>query len=196
MAPLRPPRAYTDDNASSGIWSANQVSGQSVYTPTLKLSSPKSGAYTTSVSLGAATTNLAAGTPVKFTLGMQSVTAPVVADGVATGQLILSQKPALYTLTATAAGVSASAPFTIDKDGTTLTAARTASALTATLKAAGSGAAVSGRKVQFLVNGKSVGTATTSTTGVATLTYAAPSGSTVKAVFTGDAYFLGASATA
>jgi hypothetical protein len=187
--------AYTDDNASAGIWSANQTTGQSVYTPTVKPTSPAGGAYTTSVSLSAQTTHLSAGAPVTFTVGTQSATGQVGPNGVATASLTLSEAPGAYRLSAAAGGVTASAPFTIAKDGTTLAAARTATTLTGTLKTAGSGAAVAGRKVQFLVNGKSVGTATTSTAGVATLKYAAPSGSTVKAAFGGDAYFLGASAT-
>jgi hypothetical protein len=189
--------AYTDDNLAEGIWAANQVSGTRAYAPQLSLAAtnPASGVYTTSVSVSANTRYMDAGSPVTFTLGSQSATAPVGAGGVATATFTLSQAPGAYTLTARAAGLSASAPFAITKDGTVTTVVRGTSTLTATLKAAGSNAPVAGRTVTFFVNGKKAGTATTNASGVATLKKTVKRGSTVRAVFAGDTFFTGSEAT-
>ncbi|MFL5796741.1 MAG: hypothetical protein ACJ77A_02265 [Actinomycetota bacterium] len=189
--------AYTDDNLATGIWAANQVSGIRAYAPQLSLAggNPASGAYTTTVSVSANTSYVDAGTPVTFTLGSQSATAPVGAGGVATATLALTQAPGAYTLTARAAGLSASAPFAITKDGTLMTVVRGTSTLTATLMAVGSNAPVAGRTVTFFVNGKKAGAATTNASGVATLKKTVRRGSTVRAVFAGDGFFTGSEAT-
>jgi hypothetical protein len=138
---------------------------------------------------------MAAGTPVTFTLGTQNVSAPVGSDGLATANLVLNQHPGAYTLTATGAGVSASAPFAVTKDATTMTVARTSSTLQATLTAAGSNARVAGRSVDFFVNGAKVGTATTNANGVAVLKKSVAKHSTIRAVFAGDSSFTGSQAT-
>jgi len=176
----------------TGMMVANQVSGTRAYTPTLALAAgtPAGGAYTTTVNLSAVTHYVDTGTPVTFTVGGQSVTAPVGSDGVASATMVLSQRPGAYTLTASGAGLSASAPFAITKDATTLTAVRKTKTLQATLKAAGSLVPVAGRTVRFFVNGTSVGTAVTNANGVAVLKHPTPKRTAVTATFGGDTYFL------
>jgi hypothetical protein len=193
--------AYTADRplpaGPNGIFSANQINGTSVYPASLALAgaNPSSGAYTTTATFVARTSRMAAGTPVTFTLGTQNVSAPVGSDGLATANLVLNQHPGAYTLTATGAGVSASAPFAVTKDATTMTVARTSSTLQATLTAAGSNARVAGRSVDFFVNGAKVGTATTNANGVAVLKKSVAKHSTIRAVFAGDSSFTGSQAT-
>jgi hypothetical protein len=193
--------AFTSDrplpDGPNGIFVANQVNGQSVYPASLALAAANraSGAYTTSVSFVARTTRMAAGTPVKFSLGTQNVSAPVGSDGLATATFVLNQRPGAYTLSATGAGVSASAPFAITKDATTATVARKSKTLQSTLTAAGSNARVAGRTVDFYVNGAKVGSAVTNSNGVAVLKKTVAKKSTVRAVFASDAYFTGSEAT-
>jgi hypothetical protein len=193
--------AYTADRplpaGPNGIFSANQVSGTSVYPASIApaAGNPASGAYTTTATFVVRTTRMAAGTAVTFSLGAQRVTAPVGSGGSATAKIVLNQHPGAYTLTATAAGVSASAPFTLTKDATTTSVARTSKTLQATLVAAGSRARVAGRSIGFFVNGTKVGTATTNSNGVADVKAIVAAHRTVKAVFSGDAFFTASSAT-
>jgi hypothetical protein len=147
------------------------------------------------VSVSAATTHVLAGTPVTFTLGTQSASAPVGQNGTATATFALNQAPVVTTLRATVAGLSTSAPFTIDKDSTHLTAAVVAKTLQAVLTAAGSNSPIAGRTVTFFVNGKKVGTANTTSTGTATLKHTAPVGAVIRTTFAGDTFFLASSSS-
>jgi hypothetical protein len=192
--------AYTADMPSggpNGIFSANQVNGTSVYPATLALapSNPATGAYTTSATFVARTTRMAAGTPVKFALGTQATTVPVASDGLATATFVINQHPGAYQLTATAAGLTATAPFTVAKDATSMTVVRKTNTLQATLTAAVSNVGVSGASVDFFVNGTKVGLAVTNANGVAVFKKTVARKTTVRSVFAGNANFTGSEAT-
>ena len=187
--------SYTDDDLTPGIWSANQTSGSSVTSPTVTLaaSNPSHGAYTTAVTVAANTTHVLAGVPVTFALGTQTASGNVNANGKATATITLNQPTGATTLKATVAGVSATAPFTIDKDATRITVVSLTKTLQAVLTAAGSNAPVAGRTVTFFVNSRKVGTAVTNSAGTATLKYSAPKNAALRSTFAGDAFFLASS---
>src|SRR5262249_46838931 len=126
--------SYTDDDLTPGIWSANQTSGSSVTPATVALAASNSThrACRTTVTVAANTTHVLAGTPVTFTLGTQTASGQVNQNGTATATITLNQQSGAKSLKATVAGVSATAPFTIDKDATHVTVA----SVTKTLQAA------------------------------------------------------------
>jgi hypothetical protein len=193
--------AYTadrpvDSGGPNGIFAANQLNGVSVYPPSIALdaANPASGAYTTRATFVARTTRMAAGTPVTFSLGTQSTTVPVNSNGLATALIVINQHPGAYQVTATGAGITASAPFTVIRDATATTVVRKSTTLQATLTAAVSNAPVAGRTIDFYVNGTKVGSAVTNSTGVAVLNKTVPKNNTIRAIFAGDAFFTGSQA--
>jgi PKD repeat protein len=185
-----------------------------------------SGDYHDAVTLGAHLVDAGSAAPlalktVSFTLGSQSCSGVTDAFGDASCTLTLSQVPAAYTVTASFAGdtvygaSSASAPFTITREETTLVYTGPTVVLgngstmtaTATLQEDGAndddgdGAGVppspAGQTVTFTLDGQSC-SGTTDASGAVSCTIAV-SGSlgpkTITASFAGDAYYLGSSDT-
>jgi hypothetical protein len=147
-----------------------------------------------------------AGEQLGFTLGAASAAAVTDADGVAGVSLPVSEAPGEARATVSYAGLEgalapavASAPFTVQREDTTLVLAHSGTGrnrqLTATLADADSGAPVAGRTIVFLSNGEEIGRGVTDESGSAvfdTKGRHASKNATFEAVFEGDSHYLGA----
>jgi PKD repeat protein len=111
---------YDADDSAVSPYAVSAMASHLTYTGGLKGAPNKAVAVSAKVvdALG----RPLAGYPVTFTIGTQSVTASTNAAGVATTQIVLTQKPAFYTLTASWAGDagkylgdSATAQFSLNK---------------------------------------------------------------------------------
>jgi hypothetical protein len=142
----------------------------------------------------------AAGKTVTFALGSASTTAVSDSTGLARATLALKQAPGAYDLTAFSGADSTSVPFTIQQEDSVLSVALKAlsngkTRITGKLTDADSRAGIARRKLAFAVNGRSVGTATTSSGGAASLVVKVRKGSTVSLTFAGDSFYLGSEAS-
>lgn len=170
---------------------------------------PPSGQYTDAVTAVATLTDddstPIAGRDVTFTLGTQTASGTTDQKGVATATLRLTDSPGTYELVAAVAGNAfytgddALRAFTISREDSTTTLAvggrNGKRVLNARLHDADTGTAgIAGRQIAFYAGSVLLGTATTGDDGLATFTPEGryKSGSHVyRAVFTGDAWFLG-----
>ena len=190
---------------------------------TLDAGNPATGQVSDAVTVGATLTDTdgapIAGRTIDFAIGTATGTGTTDATGHASPSLTLAGPAGATTLSATFAGdtdyatATASVPFTVAKEDTTLVLAdavatkNTRAIAAATLKEA-DGAALAGRTVTFAAQEKlrnqlvwtTIGTATTDANGVARFEiptkYAQKTKTPIRAAFAGDTSFLASTANA
>jgi hypothetical protein len=147
------------------------------------------------------------GETVTFSLGGATVSAVTDADGVASATVSVDEAPGDLSASVTYGGrPDETSPsidatrFVVTEDDSSLDLAvatqGSTSTVTATLTDADSAVGLSGRTVQFLLNGNEVATAVTDESGTATATFTKKGPKrpeTVKAVFESDGYYKGSS---
>ena len=180
--------------------------------------SSESGQYTDNARFEAVLTDTATGAPLEgadivFEItgasGTRSLSAVTDAAGLASTDFKVIEQPDQYVVSARyggdeeTAGSADSAGFVVDREDSTtdLAVQGTSKATTAvaTLADADDAAAgLSGHTVEFFADGRSLGTAVTNADGVASLDVPkkdAKKGTSYRAVFPGDGYFLGSTGT-
>ncbi|MFP5351185.1 MAG: S8 family serine peptidase [Actinomycetota bacterium] len=181
--------------------------------------SSESGQYTDTASLEALLTATDTGAPIEgaevvFEItgssGTRSLSAVTDAAGVARSDVQILEQPGQYVLTAryagdeeNHAGSADSMGFVVDREDSStavsLNGTSKAPTVVATLTDADDAATgLAGRTVEFFVDGRSLGTAVTNGSGVASLDVPkkdAKKADVYSAVFAGDTYFVGSSGT-
>jgi hypothetical protein len=205
-------RATAAGNASVDVLDASTLA--------LDGSNPASGQVTDSVTVGATLVDSdgapLAGRTVNFSIGAASASGTTDAAGHASVSLTLQGPAGASTLQASFAGdaaygaSNASSAFTVNKEDTLLSladavATKNKPAVAAATLTEADGAALAGKTVQFLVQSKVkgkvvwavLGTAVTDASGVARFTvpdsHAQRQAKPIRAIFAGDASFLGSS---